>query len=296
MQSNLKLKGLLVITLLPALLLYSFFVIIPIFWSSYYGFFEWSGLGDATYIGLQNYIDVMQSPVFWRSLKNNLMIVAASVFGQVPIALALALMLRKSNWFQIFVRSAVFLPMVISTVVVGLIWGYIYDPEIGVINTVLRAVGLESWTKAWLADPSVNMYAVAVPIIWNYIGPYLHIFIAAIQNIPSEMEEAAMIDGASGWKKLIYIILPNMWTTIKVAVVLCISGSLKAFDQVFVMTGGGPAESTEILATYMYNNTFLVYRYGYGSAVSTMIILLSLILIGISQVLMKRKNEGMTIR
>ncbi|MCC2251069.1 sugar ABC transporter permease [Virgibacillus sp. AGTR] len=296
MQSNLKLKGLLVITLLPALLLYSFFVIIPIFWSSYYGFFEWSGLGDATYIGLQNYIDVMQSPVFWRSLKNNLIIVAASVFGQVPIALALALMLRKSNWFQIFVRSAVFLPMVISTVVVGLIWGYIYDPEIGVINTVLRAVGLESWTKAWLADPSVNMYAVAVPIIWNYIGPYLIIFIAAIQNIPSEMEEAAMIDGASGWKKLIYIILPNMWTTIKVAVVLCISGSLKAFDQVFVMTGGGPAESTEILATYMYNNTFLVYRYGYGSAVSTMIILLSLILIGISQVLMKRKNEGMTIR
>lgn len=296
MQSNLKLKGLLVITLLPALLLYSFFVIIPIFWSSYYGFFEWSGLGDATYIGLQNYIDVMQSPVFWRSLKNNLIIVAASVFGQVPIALALALMLRKSNWFQKFVRSAVFLPMVISTVVVGLIWGYIYDPEIGVINTVLRAVGLESWTKAWLADPSVNMYAVAVPIIWNYIGPYLIIFIAAIQNIPSEMEEAAMIDGASGWKKLIYIILPNMWTTIKVAVVLCISGSLKAFDQVFVMTGGGPAESTEILATYMYNNTFLVYRYGYGSAVSTMIILLSLILIGISQVLMKRKNEGVTIR
>ncbi|CDQ39022.1 MULTISPECIES: carbohydrate ABC transporter permease [Virgibacillus] len=290
MQANLKLKGLLVITLLPALLLYSFFVIIPIFWSSYYGFFEWSGLGEATYIGFQNYMEVIQSSVFWRSFKNNMIIVAASVFGQVPIALALALMLRKRNWFQKVVRSAVFLPMVISTVVVGLIWGYIYDPELGVINAVLRAVGLESWTKSWLSDPSVNMYAVAVPIIWNYIGPYLIIFIAAIQNIPSEMEEAAMIDGASGWKKLIYIILPNMWTTIKVAVVLCISGSLKAFDQVFVMTGGGPAESTEILATYMYNNTFLVYRYGYGSAVSTMIIILSLILIGISQLLMRRKN------
>ncbi|MYL40211.1 carbohydrate ABC transporter permease [Virgibacillus salexigens] len=290
MQANLKLKGLLVITLLPALLLYSFFVIIPIFWSSYYGFFEWSGLGEATYIGFENYMEVIQSSVFWRSFKNNMIIVAASVFGQVPIALALALMLRKRNWFQKVVRSAVFLPMVISTVVVGLIWGYIYDPELGVINAVLRAVGLESWTKSWLSDPSVNMYAVAVPIIWNYIGPYLIIFIAAIQNIPSEMEEAAMIDGASGWKKLIYIILPNMWTTIKVAVVLCISGSLKAFDQVFVMTGGGPAESTEILATYMYNNTFLVYRYGYGSAVSTMIIILSLILIGISQLLMRRKN------
>ncbi|MFB1049856.1 carbohydrate ABC transporter permease [Paraliobacillus sp. JSM ZJ581] len=290
MQSSLKLRGLLVITLLPALLLYSFFVIIPIFWSSYYGFFEWSGLGDATFIGFQNYIEVVQSPIFWKAFKNNLIIVGASVLGQVPIALGLALLLRKSNMFQRFVRSAVFLPMVISTVVVGLIWGYIFDPDLGVINAVLRSVGLESWTRAWLADPDVNMYAVAVPIIWNYIGPYLIIFIAAIQNIPGEIEEAALLDGATGWKKLFYIILPNMWGTIKVVIVLCISGSLKAFDQVFVMTGGGPAQSTEILATYMYNNTFLVYRYGFGSAISTMIIILSLILILISQVLMRRKD------
>src|SRR5699024_2932581 len=144
--------------------------------------------------------------------------------------------------------------------------------------------------QAWLSNPSINMYAVSVPIIWNYIGPYLIIFIAAIQNMPAEIEEAALLDGATGWKKLIYIILPNMWTTIKVVIILCISGSLKAFDQVFVMTGGGPAQSTEILATYMYNNTFVVYRYGFGSAISTMIIILSLILILISQVLMKRKN------
>ncbi|GEN56380.1 sugar ABC transporter permease [Halolactibacillus alkaliphilus] len=290
MQSRLKLRGLLVMTLLPALLLYSFFVIIPIFRSSYYGFFEWSGMGDATFIGFQNYIEVVQSPIFWRAFKNNLIIVGASVLGQVPIALGLALLLRKSNMFQRFVRSAVFLPMVISTVVVGLIWGYIFDLELGVINTVLRNIGLESWTRAWLADPDVNMYAVSIPIIWNYIGPYLIIFIATIQNIPGEIEEAALLDGAIGWKKLIYIILPNMWGTIKVVIILCISGSLKAFDQVFVMTGGGPAQSTEILATYMYNNTFLVYRYGFGSAISTMIIILSLILIAISQILMKRKD------
>ena len=116
------------------------------------------------------------------------------------------------------------------------------------------------------------------------------IFIAAIQNIPSELEEAADIDGATGFQKLIHIILPMMWTTIKIAIVLCISGSLKAFDQVFVMTGGGPAQSTELLATYMYNNTFMIYRYGYGSAVSTMIIVISMLLIVISQIVMKRKN------
>src|SRR5699024_4259137 len=115
----------------------------------------------------------VQDPVFWRSFKNNMIVVGASVLGQVPIALVLALLLRKTSLFQRFVRSAVFLPMVISTVVVGLIWGYIYNPDFGIINSVLRAIGLESWTQAWLSNPSINMYAVSVPIIWNYIGPYL---------------------------------------------------------------------------------------------------------------------------
>src|SRR5699024_2464635 len=118
----------------------------------------------------------------------------------------------------------------------------------------------------------------------------LPIFIASIQNIPSEIEEAASIDGATGFRKLFNITLPMMWTTIMVAVVLAISGSLKAFDQIYIMTGGGPAQSTELMATYMYNNTFLIYRYGYGSAISTMIIVLSLIIIGISQVIMRRRS------
>ncbi|WP_208589755.1 carbohydrate ABC transporter permease [Gracilibacillus suaedae] len=296
MQDILKAKHWIIISLLPALLLYTFIVIVPIFWSSYYGFFKWSGMNEPSFIGWANYLEVVNDPIFWRALKNNMIIVVASVFGQVPIALLLALLLRKTTLFQRFVRSAVFLPMVISTVVVGLIWGYIYNPEFGIVNALLEMLGLESWTRAWLSDPAVNMYAVSVPIIWNYIGPYLIIFIAAIQNIPTEIEDAAKMDGANGFRKLFYITLPMMWTTIKVAVVLCISGSLKAFDQVFVMTGGGPAQSTELLATYMYNNTFMTYRYGYGSAVSTMIIIVSLILILISQILMRRKEEkGMSI-
>lgn len=290
MQSVSKVKWLLVITLLPALLLYSTFVIIPIFWSAYYGFFDWSGISESTFVGLANYKEVIMDPIFWRSFKNNLIIVAASVFGQIPFALFFALLLRKNNLFQRFVRSAIFFPMVVSTVVVGLIWGYIYHPQFGIVNTILNAVGLESWTKAWLADPSVNMYAVSIPIIWNYVGPYLIIFIAAVQNIPSEVEEAASIDGATGAKRLFKITLPMMWTTVIITVVLAISGSLKAFDQIYIMTGGGPAQSTELMATYMYNNTFLIYRYGYGSAVSTMIIILSLIMIGLSQIVMRRRN------
>ncbi|MBS4196110.1 carbohydrate ABC transporter permease [Lederbergia citri] len=290
MATTKRLKGFLLIALIPSLLIYTTFVILPIFWSAYYGFFEWRGMGSAKYLGLANYIEVAQDPIFWRALKNNFIIIAASVFGQVPIALVLALILYKNSFVHRFVRSAVFMPMVLSTVVVGLIWGYMYHPQFGVVNFVLEKIGLESWTRAWLSDPKVNMYAVSVPIIWNFIGPYLIIFIASLQNIPSEINDAAKLDGAVAHKKLFYVTLPMIWNTIKVVIVLCISGSLKAFDQVFVMTGGGPAQTTELLATYMYNNTFNVYRYGYGSAISTMIIIISLLLILASQAAMKRKD------
>ncbi|MGE6230627.1 carbohydrate ABC transporter permease [Paenibacillus chitinolyticus] len=290
MTSSSRRTNFIVLGLLPALLIYSVFVIIPIFWSAYYGFFDWKGIGEAKFNGFDNYVEALKDPIFWLALKNNLIVVAASVFGQVPIALVLALVLRKSNFFQRFIRSAVFMPMVLSSVVVGIIWSYIYHPQIGILNFLLDAVGLESWKKAWLDDKSVSMLALTVPIIWNYIGPYLIMFIAALQNIPSDIDDAAMIDGATGSRKLFSVTLPMIWDTVKVTIVLCISGSLKAFDLIYVMTGGGPAHSTELLASYMYNNTFSVYRFGYGSAISTLIIIISLVLIAGSQRLMRRNQ------
>lgn len=284
-------RGFIVVGLLPTLCLYLFFVIIPIFWSAYYGFFDWKGIGTAKYIGLDNYVEVIKDPIFWKSFKNNMLIVAASVFGQVPIALLLSLLLMRSTLFQRVIRASVFMPMVLSSVVVGIIWSYIYHPQIGILNFMLDHAGLASWKKAWLSDPKVSMYALMVPVIWNYIGPYLIMFIAALQNISPEIDDASQIDGVGPVRKLFQITLPMIWDTIKVAVVLCISGSLKSFDLIYVMTGGGPAHSTELLASYMYNNTFNVFRYGYGSAVSTAIIILSMLLIVGSQYLMKRDNR-----
>jgi raffinose/stachyose/melibiose transport system permease protein len=290
MATRAHVKRFIFIALLPAVLIYAVFVIIPIFWSAYYGFFDWKGVGAAKYNGLANYIEALLDPIFWRALKNNMIIVAASIGGQVPIALLLALVLWRNTFFYKFVRSAIFMPMVLASVVIGIMWGYIYHPEIGLINFILQKVGLGSWIQDWLGDPSINMYSVSMPIIWANIGPYLIMFIAAIHNIPSEIEDAAKIDGAVGAKRLYLIVIPMIWNMIKVAIVLCISGSLKAFDLIYVMTGGGPAQSTELLATYMYNNTFNIYRYGYGSAVSTLIIIISLILVLTSQVLMRRKE------
>lgn len=288
MTVSARIRGFITIGLLPALVLYLFFVIVPIFWSAYYGFFDWKGIGAAKFIGFDNYAEVIQDPIFWKAFKNNMLIVAASVFGQVPIAMVLALLLMRSTLFQRVIRASVFMPMVLSSVVVGIIWGYIYHPQIGILNFLLEGIGLESWKKSWLSDPKVSMFALMVPIIWNYIGPYMIMFIAALQNISPEIDDAAQLDGVGPVRKLFAVTLPMIWDTVKVAVVLCISGSLKAFDLIYVMTGGGPAHSTELLASYMYNSTFNVYRFGFGSAISTAIIILSLFLIVGSQYLMKR--------
>ncbi|MDF2718283.1 MAG: binding-protein-dependent transport system inner rane protein [Paenibacillus sp.] len=287
-----RIRTFIFIGLLPAVSIYVLFVIIPIFWSAYYGFFDWKGIGAMKFIGFDNYIEVVKDPIFWRAFKNNLIIVAASIFGQVPIALVLSLVLWKSSFFHRFVRSAIFMPMVLASVVIGIIWGYIYNPQIGILNYMLEQFGLSSWIRDWLGDPKINMYSVSVPIIWANIGPYLILFIAAIQNISSEVEDAAKIDGAIGFRRLYLIVVPMIWDTIKVAIVLCISGSMKSFDLIYVMTGGGPAQATELLATYMYNNTFNIFRYGYGSAVSTMIMIISMILVAGSQLLMKRKSKS----
>ncbi|AZK46326.1 carbohydrate ABC transporter permease [Paenibacillus lentus] len=284
-------RNFIVLALLPALLIYALFVFVPVIWSAYYGFFNWSGIGEAKFIGIKNYIEIMQDPVFWRSLKNNFIFVLAAVFGQVPIALVLAVLLHKSNMLQRFLRSAIFLPMVLSTVVIGMIWQYIYHPQIGILNFLLESLGLESWKLQWLSDNKIAIYSLLPPLIWSFVGLYLIIFISALQNIPGEVHDAAKIDGASGLRKLVSISIPMIWGTIQVAIILCISGSLKSFDLVYIMTKGGPAHATELLATYMYNSTFTSYRYGFGSAISTTIVVISLLLIGTSQWLTSRRGK-----
>ncbi|UUZ79642.1 sugar ABC transporter permease [Paenibacillus sp. P26] len=287
-----RIRRFVVLGLAPSLLIYTLFVFVPVIWSAYYGFFDWKGIGAAKFIGLKNYAEVLHDSVFWHALKNNVIFVLASVFGQVPLALVLAIVLHKSNPLQRFLRSAIFMPMVMSSVVIGMIWQYIYHPQIGILNFLLDALGLGSWKLQWLSDEHIAIFSLIPPLIWSFVGLYLIIFISALQNIPGDIHDAAKIDGASGARKLFSITLPMIWSTVQVAIILCISGDLKSFDLVYVMTKGGPAHATELLATYMYNSTFSVYRYGYGSAISTSIVLLSLLFIGTSQWLTSRKGKN----
>lgn len=274
--------------LFPALLIYFIFVLYPIARSFLYGFYDWNGLSEPIYSGLKNFKIILTDDVFWQSFRNNILIVLFSIFGQVPIGLILAVILSRKIKGAGFFRTAFFIPMILSTVVVGLLWSTILNSQVGIVNNVLEAVGLSNLAQDWMGDPKLAMITVCSVIVWQCFGYYMIIFLAAIQNIPEEIIEAANIDGASELKKLTKITLPMLWPAIMTAVVLCISGSMRSFDLVFTMTGGGPANSTELMATYMYNKTFAIYQYGYGSAVSLVISVISFGLIVISRKFMSR--------
>lgn len=278
--------------MLPALLIYSVFSVLPIFNSFYYSFMDWDGLGAMSYIGLDNFREILAEPIFWQSAYNNLLVLLASVFGQVPIALFVALLITSKIKGRKFFRSVGFLPVVISTVIISLVWNMVFNYDIGMINQLLRILGLDHLAQNWLGDPTTAMYAVCFTVIWQYIGLYLIIFLAALQNISGEIIEAAEIDGATGLQKTWHITLPMLKPTILVSVMLCISGSLKTFDLIYVMTHGGPYHATEVMALYMYNETFSSLRYGYGSAVSLLIFIFSFALILVVNALLKPKEIG----
>jgi len=284
-------KKYILIGLLPALLFYLIFVIYPIGRSFYYGFFEWNGLSKPTFVGLSNFKEILSDPIFLKSLRNNMFVVVASVLGQLPIALIIAIILSKKIKGARFFRSAFFMPMVMSTVVVGLLWSTLLNSQAGIVNIIFNKLGLGKFVQDWLGDPKYAMLTVCGVIMWQFIGYYMIIFLAGLQNIPEEIMEAANIDGAGPVRTLFSITLPLMWDTIMAAVVLCISGSMRSFDLVFVMTQGGPAHATELMATYMYNKTFSIYKYGYGSAVSLVICAISLGFILASRILMRKKSE-----
>lgn len=201
--------------ILPALLIYTVFAILPILQSFYYSLMKWNGISEMTFVGLDNFVELLKDPDFWNSVKNNILVVLASVFGQVPIALLIAILLnRKLKGSRLF-RTIGFLPVVLSTVVISITWNLVYNSKYGLINEFLRSIGLDFLTQNWLGDPDLALYSVLVVIVWQFVGLYLIIFLAALQNIPNEVLESAKIDGASEWVTTWKITIPMIWDTIQ---------------------------------------------------------------------------------
>jgi raffinose/stachyose/melibiose transport system permease protein len=278
--------------LLPALSFYLVLVVYPIIRSFFYGFYDWNGLSQPVFIGMQNFQDILADGIFWLSFRNNLLIVAASILGQIPLGLLLAFGLNRKLKGAGFLRSAFFIPMILTTVVIALLWSTVLNSEAGLLNSTLQKIGLGGLAQNWLGDPKWAILAVSGVIIWQFFGMYMILFLAALQNISPDITEAAEIDGANERQKLFLVLLPMIWPTVMAAMVLCIAGSMRAFDLVFVMTMGGPAHATELMATYMYKKTFTVYKYGYGSAISLVILVISFSLILLSQKLLASKGSS----
>ena len=263
------------IFLLPALVLFLTIIIVPIFMSVTYSLTEWDGIGKKVFTGFDNYKELFltNSDGFWRAVKNSLIFAAGSVFVQLPISLILALILARGVKGERFYVSVYFIPVLISTVVIGQLWMKIYNPQYGLLNTVLRSMGLEQLTGNWLGDTKKVIFAVIVPVLWQYIGYHMLLMYASVRSISEEIFEAALIDGANGIQTALHITIPLMKPILKVCVTFAVVGSLKNFDLVYVMTGGGPAGASQLPSTLMVETIFSRNMYGYGSSMAIFIIL-----------------------
>lgn len=263
--------------LLPAVLFSLVYLIIPIPLSAYYSFFEWNGIGAMEFLGLDNWFELFSDPIFWSSMGNNFKLVAISLIFQIPIGLFLAVLLTRKIKGASFFKTIFFVPMLISSIAVALLWRYMYDPTFGLINGFLNAVGLEQLALNWLGDSNIAFYSASAPIQWRFIPLYMIIFMAGISNIPKQLYEAAEIDGANNLQTFFYVTLPMLRSTVVNASVLIIVGSLKYFAMIFALTGGGPNHASEVMATYLYSKSFTEMNMGYGSTISVALFLIALI-------------------
>ncbi len=278
--------------LAPALLLFVGVLIAPIFMSTYYSFFDWNGMGSRTFIGFANYKELFTSEdfKFFLALRNSLLLAALSVFIQLPLSLALALALGKGIKGERTFLSVFFAPVLISTVVIGQLWLKIYNPDYGLLNAFLKMIPAEGgtsnleevimrWTGdvkdvLWLGNQKIALAAVFVPTLWQYVGYHMLLMYAGVKGVPIDLREAAMLDGASSGQVNRYIVLPYIKPIIKISVIFAVTGSLKSFDLIYVLTNGGPFHSTEVPSTLMISLMFLRNRYGMGSTIAVILIIL----------------------
>ena len=256
--------------LAPALVLYGLLVIAPVLQAIYYSGFKWNGLADLDdFVGFENFRRAFSDDVFTGALWHNGVFVVLSLALQLPFALGVALMLNTRIKGRALMRVLYFAPFVLSEVVTGVVFTLMLQPG-GLADSVLPG------QKEWLADPSIVLYTVFVAISWKYFGFHMILYLAGLQQIPRELEEAAIVDGATGWEVFRHVTLPLLGPTIRISIFLSIIGALQLFDLVWVMTGGGPVNASNTMAIYMVDWGFKRFQFGYASAVAVIMLVISL--------------------
>ncbi len=269
--------------LTPAAIILIVFMAAPMLDAILLSFKSWNGMAAATWIGTANYQALWRDPVFLLALGNTAYFTIATVIFQTTIPLLVATLVNSGIRGGTFFRSLYFMPVIISLAISGLLWSMIYEPNFGTLNTLLRSLGLGGWTQLWLADKQLVMPCIIVVSIWQSLGFYLVIYFAALQGIPQELYEAASIDGARAWHRLWFVTIPLLRPVMILVMVLNTINGVKVFDQIWVMTAGGPNHASDTLGTYLYNTAFGAMgssnpQLGYATAIAIVVLALSFIL------------------
>ena len=279
--------------LLPALVLYAVFVMLPVLQAMQYSLYKWNGLEPLTdFVGLNNYFIAFRNEVFRTSVGNNLLILILSLVIQIPFSLALAVLLNRRFPGRAILRLLFFLPYVLSEAVTGVVFTLMLQPD-SVVDSTLAAIGLGGLTQDWLGDSTLVMITLFVLISWKYFGFHMIIMLAGLQGIPRELEEAALIDGADRRQSFRYVTLPLLGPTIRVSVFLSMIGALQLFEMVWVMTAGGPIDASSTMAIAMFKAGFRSNQFGYGSALAVILFLFALVVALLYQrFVLRRDTEG----
>jgi ABC-type sugar transport system permease subunit len=264
------------IFLTPSVLLFLAFLAAPLLYSLYISFNQWSMMRSPVWIGLENYQRILHDDIFWKSLRNTVVFTALFVPLVTILSLGSAALLNQSIGAKPLFKALIFIPIITPSVVVGVVWTYAFQPELGLINELLRSLNLP--TSLWLGSSQVALPALVLVTIWQRFGWFMILFLAGLQDIPVEVKEAATIDGASPFRSFIDITLPLLRPTIILVTVLAAIGAFQVFDLIFVMTEGGPAYATQTLSYYIYTNAFRSFDMGYAAAMSYVLFIALLIM------------------
>ena len=275
----------------PAFLFFTLFIIVPTIASVYYSFTSWDGLNPVVkFVGLANYKEIFTSARFGNALRNTVILTAFISILENSMALILALIVDNVKWGKNFFRSAFYVPVLISGIVSGFIWKIMYNYNFGAINSIFRSIGMGEACQDWLGNPKLALIMAGVVLIWKGAGYYMIIYLASLQSVPTDVVEAAAIDGASPIQRFKAITLPLISGAFTINLTLSLINGLKVFDQISVMTDGGPGFTTETIVYLLYKVGFNEGRQGFGTAVGIVLLFIILILNAVQQSILKRRE------
>lgn len=267
--------------LLPALIIYAVFALYPILNALILSFYDWDGISEnRNFVGLNNYVQIFtQDPVFWTAVKNSIIWVVLSLIGPTLLGLVLAVAVNQKLFARNSFRAIFYLPSIIASIAVATIWSWMYNPLLGLFNSLLKSLGLGFLIQDWLGDPNIALYSIFIAYIWQSSGANMVLFLAGLQGVPEELKEAAKVDGANPPRVFWNVTLPSLRQTMIVVTVLTIINSLKVFDLIVGMTSGGPGQSTQVLALWSYTQSFGLRDFGNGMAVAIVLLVLTLVIV-----------------